>query len=126
MHKQFPPKVDDWPKGDFIPRARVSLAPIEFTKRLGIKFVTDFDNLDYYDGAMLQLPSGLLIRLIRHKNDHTRGTDVCLPRTEVQVGARVQEVLAELKLDRSEVTWLSAGEPEPPVDRAKRVKTASR
>ncbi len=84
----------------------VALEPSDFEQRLGVTFHDSFDNLDYLKVAVLQMPGGPRIAIIRHRGSPTPGTDICLSEAVFDRNpAIVAQVLETLDVRGEDIVW---------------------
>jgi hypothetical protein len=88
------------------PIALVSLEPEDFTARYGVEFVDGSDELDFTRSALIEFESGLVTGLLRYARSPEPGTEVHAPQSASDPATQLQEFLAELGLDESDVRWV--------------------
>jgi hypothetical protein len=80
--------------------------PHDFQANNGLIFRPGYDDLDYLDFAMLTLPSGHDVTLVRHKGSPQPGTELCV-RSDLENFALVtRETCAFLNIDESSLQWI--------------------
>ena len=95
-----------WPGG--IDQAVVLLRaePPELAARYGITFVSDIDDLDSHQVAIVRLPSGRPVMFIRYDRSPGPGTEVAIDRADSLDGAW-NELRTVLGIDDSATHWRS-------------------
>jgi len=101
--EQVPPQR--WPSGYGEVIAMIHVAPESLVERYSLELFEGSDNLGYYDAAMIQLPSGRRVGLVRHRGDPTPGIEVHADIQDNTTDA-VREVLQVLGLPNSTVSWM--------------------
>ena len=71
-----------------------------------LKFIKSFDDLDYLTYAVLSLPSGNRVSLVRHQNSPQPGTEICVNRNLDTVTATIEEMLIAMNLTLKDLTWI--------------------
>jgi hypothetical protein len=65
-----------------------------------------YDDLDYLDFAMLTLPSGHDVTLVRHQGSPQPGTELCVRSNLENVASIIRETCAFLSLNESSLQWI--------------------
>ena len=71
-----------------------------------LKFIKSFDDLDYLTYAVLSLPSGNRVGLVRHKNSPSPGTEICVSHNHPNTSAVLKEALVEMNLTSNDLSWI--------------------
>jgi hypothetical protein len=80
--------------------------PHDFSTNTDLIFRSGYDDLDYLDFAMLTLPSGHDVTLVRHQGSPQPGTELCV-RSDLDVVASViLETCAFLNVNKSNLQWI--------------------
>jgi hypothetical protein len=93
-----------WPSRRAETVGLLALEPNDFTDRFGVQFVDDYDNLDFYKEAMIRLPSGRLVSLVRYLRSPSPGTEIKASADDDAAAARA-ELLDALRLRPDVLTW---------------------
>lgn len=93
-----------WPSGTGKAIAVLRLGPEELTARYSLRFVEDYDNLDYYVASGVRLPSGRRVVLLRHRGNPDPGTVVEADSRDNSSEAR-RELLDALGLAEEAFAW---------------------
>lgn len=95
---------------DSIPETKlvaiVNREPAEITSVTHLEFRPSFDDLDYLVFAILSLPSGDRLGLIRHDNFPSSGTEICVGHNQLNIAAVIQEAITEMNLTIDDLTWI--------------------
>lgn len=115
--KQVPPEPWHSGYGEII--AMLNLAAESLADSYGVEWFEGTDNLGDYHAAIVQLPSGRRLGLVRHQGDPEPGTEVHAD-VHDDVNTAVGELLQALELPEDAVTWLrdAIAVPEPASARA--------
>ncbi|MGZ5488020.1 MAG: hypothetical protein ACXW27_04115 [Allosphingosinicella sp.] len=97
-------RLSEWPIGLEQDAVVLSLGPLEITRRAGISFERAHDNLDDFDGAVLELEDGKVLALQHYLNSPVYGTKLILWR-EGDEGLR--EAIELLDVKPTEVSWIA-------------------
>jgi hypothetical protein len=80
--------------------------PHDFQINNGLVFRSGYDDLDYLDFAMLTLPSGHDVTLVRHKGSPQPGTELCVRSDLDTVALVIRETCAFLSINESALQWI--------------------
>jgi hypothetical protein len=88
--------------------------PHDFQTNNGLVFRSGYDDLDYLDFAMLTLPSGHDVTLVRHQGSPQPGTELCIRSSldDAQasdlenVASVIRETCAFLSINESSLQWV--------------------
>jgi hypothetical protein len=88
--------------------------PHDFQTNNGLVFRSGYDDLDYLDFAMLTLPSGHEVTLVRHQGSPQPGTELCVRSSldDAQasdldtVASVIRETCAFLSINESSLQWV--------------------
>jgi hypothetical protein len=80
--------------------------PHDFQTNNGLVFRSGCDDLDYLDFAMLTLPSGHDVTLVRHKGSPQPGTELCVRSDLEDVASAIHETCTFLKINASSLQWI--------------------
>lgn len=80
--------------------------PHDFQTNNGLVFRSGYDDLDYLDFAMLTLPSGHEVTIIRHKGSPQPGTELCVRSDLENVASVIHETCAFLSINESSFQWI--------------------
>ena len=80
--------------------------PAEIISSNKLEFRQSFDDLDYLVFAILSLPSGDRIGLIRHDNSPPSGTEICVRHNQENIPAVLFKALTEMNLTLNDLTWI--------------------
>jgi hypothetical protein len=80
--------------------------PYDFKTNNGLVFRSGYDDLDYLDFAMLTLPSGHDVTLVRHKGSPQPGTELCVRSDLNTVASVIRETCAFLSINESSLQWI--------------------
>jgi hypothetical protein len=80
--------------------------PHDFPTNNGLVFRSGYDDLDYLDFAMLTLPSGHDVTLVRHKGSPQPGTELCVRSDLENVASVIRETCAFLNITKSDLQWI--------------------
>ena len=80
--------------------------PQDFSTNNSLVFRAGFDDLDYLDFTILNLPSGHEVALIRHKGSPQPGTELCVPSNQDNVASVIREACKFLNINESELQWV--------------------
>jgi hypothetical protein len=75
-----------------IPVAVLRMEPDDLTRTGVLSFREGFDDLDYLVFAMLSLPSGREVTLVRHANAPSPGIEVCVVPSEKAIASSLRTV----------------------------------
>ena len=79
--------------------------PHDFQTNNGLVFRSGFDDLDYLDFAILNLPSGHEVTLVRHQGSPQPGTELCVRFDLDIVAAVIRETCTFLNINESSLQW---------------------
>jgi hypothetical protein len=102
-------------ESDLLPQAVLGRAPEYFEKRLGIKFLEDYDDLDYYKGVLLSLDDSTIFALKQYRGNDPKTTIVYLKsdqRDIDQITKIVGIIVNELGLQSDDIIWQRRDNPE--------------
>lgn len=80
--------------------------PHDFQTNNGLVFRSGYDDLDYLDFAMLTLPSGHDVTLVRHKGSPQPGTELCVRFDLENIASVIRETCAFLSINESSFQWI--------------------
>jgi uncharacterized protein YjbI with pentapeptide repeats len=86
--------------------AMIRQEPHELSKLNELEFKKSHDDLDYLTFAILSLPSGNKVALVRHQNSPEPGTEICVSHNQQNVEQIIKEVLNEMNLTSDDLTWI--------------------
>jgi hypothetical protein len=89
-----------------IPVAVLRMEPDELTSKGVLSFREGFDDLDYLVFAMLSLPSGREVTLVRHTNAPSPGTEVCVVPEETAIVLTIIETIKTLNIAVTDLSWI--------------------
>jgi Cdc6-like AAA superfamily ATPase len=89
-----------------MPVAVLRMEPDELTSKGVLSFREGFDDLDYLVFAMLSLPSGRKVTLVRHTNAPSPGTEVCVVPEETAIVLTILETIQTLNLTVADLSWI--------------------
>src|SRR5689334_6681055 len=98
-----------WPSGRTQPIVVLYFEPSHITRRFGVQFHRERDDLDEADVATVQLPSGRLLLFVRYLRNPSSGTEVAVDSRDDPQAAR-SELLETLDLDESAIKWACGGD----------------
>lgn len=71
----------------------------------GLRFEDDHDGLDVLRHARLEIPSGKVFALVRHRGAPTPGTEVVTRDNSPSLLEDLEDALAQLRLTRDDLVW---------------------
>jgi hypothetical protein len=80
--------------------------PHDFQINNSLVFRSGYDDLDYLDFAMLTLPSGHDVTLVRHKGSPQPGIELCVRSDLENVASVIRETCAFLSINESSLQWI--------------------
>ena len=80
--------------------------PHDFQANNVLVFRSGYDDLDYLDFAMLTLPSGHGVTLVRHKGSPQPGTELCVRSDLDTVTSVIHETCTFLNITKSDLQWI--------------------
>jgi hypothetical protein len=80
--------------------------PHNFQTNNGLVFRSGYDDLDYLDFAMLTLPSGHDVTLVRHQGSPQPGTELCVRSDLENIASVVRETCTFLSINESSLQWI--------------------
>jgi hypothetical protein len=80
--------------------------PHDFQINNSLVFRSGYDDLDYLDFAMLTLPSGQDVTLVRHKGSPQPGTELCVRSNLDTVASVIRETCTFLNINESNLQWI--------------------
>ena len=80
--------------------------PHDFQTNNGLVFRSGYDDLDYLDFAMLTLPSGHDVTLVRHQGSPQPGTELCVRSDLENVASVIHETCTFLNINASSLQWI--------------------
>jgi hypothetical protein len=86
--------------------AMLKQEPHDLQTNNGLVFRSGYDDLDYLDFAMLTLPSGHDVTLVRHQGSPQPGTELCVRSNLDSVAAVILETCMFLNIDESSLQWV--------------------
>jgi hypothetical protein len=104
---------------EFVPQATFGVPPAYFEAR-GLEFVSDIDDLDYFEGTAFLLEGNPVA--LMHYRGHSDGTTTMYlpePYADVRLNSEIVGMLRrEFGLPRQAILWQRSVEPEPEAARA--------
>ncbi|MDI7219526.1 hypothetical protein QMN07_18755 [Leptospira santarosai] len=96
-------------KGDYLALAVYASSPQELEERYKIKFIEDFDDLDYLKCAFFYAKDNLTnvedyFMFQRHLNSPEKGTVIYVLNRDVNIINRIKKYLIELNMDIN-ISW---------------------
>lgn len=82
----------------------VQAEPMDFERRLDIRFQETFDNLDRAQIAILETSAGTRFALLRHRGAPIKGTEIAMVDPEVK-RTEIDALIKEMGLSSSDVIW---------------------
>src|SRR5688572_3065696 len=101
-----------WPSGDGWPIGILTLSPDELTRRFGIVFERDTDDLDDFEVAAIADESIGQFWLFRHVQSPSKGTEVRADMATTRTSV-LKAVWEQLRLDDMSFEWLNPCEGDP-------------
>jgi hypothetical protein len=87
--------------------AMIRPEPADIISKLDtIEFKKSYDNLDYLIYALLSLPSGNRVALVRHQHSPDPGLEICVQHDRGEIAKIISETLERLDLNRQDLTWI--------------------
>jgi hypothetical protein len=86
--------------------AMLKQEPHDLQTNNGLVFRSGYDDLDYLDFAMLTLPSGHDVTLVRHKGSPQPGTELCVRSDLDTVASVIRETCTFLNINESNLQWI--------------------
>ena len=86
--------------------AMIRQEPAEIIRTSRADFCRSYDDLDYLVFAVMSLPSGDRLGLIRHENSPAPGTEICVRPDQKHVPAVLRQAMAEMNLSITDFTWI--------------------
>jgi uncharacterized protein YjbI with pentapeptide repeats len=80
--------------------------PADISKLNGLEFQSSYDDLDYLTFAILSLPSGNKVALVRHQHSPEPGIEICVSHDRQNVAEVIKETLDEINLTSDDLTWI--------------------
>lgn len=80
--------------------------PQDFQINNGLVFRSGYDDLDYLDFAILTLPSGHDVTLVRHQGSPQPGTELCVRSDLENVASVILETCAFLNITKFDLQWI--------------------
>jgi hypothetical protein len=80
--------------------------PHDLSENTDLVFRLGYDDLDYLDFAMLTLPSGRDVTLVRHQGSPQPGTELCVRSNLEDVASVIRETCAFLSINESSLQWI--------------------
>jgi len=97
--------IKEFTKAD-TPVAVIALEPSELAGRRGLRFRSAYDDLDTLAFAVLTLPDGEEVALVRHRNASRPGTELLVAHDAQAVRSLVLTTLQWLDLSQGDVSWM--------------------
>jgi hypothetical protein len=113
MIRQMAP--EEFRDTDFVPQAVIGRPPSYFVSHLRINLIRSADDLDEYEGAVLTLNDRTPFVLRHYRGHRDDTTTIYLPvtyRDGDEITRIVKRLLRELKIDRRDLVWQRADNPE--------------
>src|ERR1035437_54693 len=87
------------------PIAQLSLSPEELSSQLGLTFEDDFDNLDYFKIAVIEIDNGHRFSLLRYEGESQEGTTtIYAPWFQEDVPTNLERYIAILGLSENDLS----------------------
>jgi uncharacterized protein YjbI with pentapeptide repeats len=86
--------------------AMIRQEPAEIGKLNGLEFQNSYDDLDYLTFAILSLPSGNKVALVRHQHSPEPGIEICVSHNQQNVAEVIKETLDRVNLTSDDLTWI--------------------
>jgi hypothetical protein len=102
--KQIPPRT--WPSGSRWAIATLAFEPDELARRYGLVFEEGWDELDYYQRAVIDLPGVGQVWFLRYPYNAFPGTPIWVD-AQCDFDAARRLVLAALELTPAAFNWVS-------------------
>jgi hypothetical protein len=99
---------------DLIPQAVIAKPVSFFEKHLGLHFIDDCDDLDYYRGAAMCLDDKLRFALMHHRGDPPDTTTLYLPREindVAEISKAIRAIIDEMKVPPDSIEWQRSDDP---------------
>lgn len=80
--------------------------PDEISKLNDLEFQNSYDDLDYLTFAILSLPSGNKVALVRHQHSPEPGIEICVSHNQQNVAEVIKETLNKINLTSDDLTWI--------------------
>jgi hypothetical protein len=80
--------------------------PHDLSENTDLVFRSGYDDLDYLDFAMLTLPSGRDVTLVRHQGSPQPGTELCVRSNLEDVASVIRETCVFLSINESSLQWI--------------------
>ena len=80
--------------------------PHDLTANTNLVFRSGYDDLDYLNFAMLTLPSGHDVTLVRHQGSPQPGTELCVLSNLENVASVISETCILLSVNESSLQWI--------------------
>jgi hypothetical protein len=80
--------------------------PHDLQTNNGLVFRSGYDDLDYLDFAMLTLPSGHEVTLVRHQGSPQPGTELCVRSDLNTVAEVISETCRFLNINEANLQWI--------------------
>jgi hypothetical protein len=87
------------------PVAIIDLSTEELQSRRTLQFERTFDDLDYLDAALLELPEGQRFALTRHANAPDGGTTISVFEADSFDSQLLQQILRSLDIEKTQLRW---------------------
>jgi hypothetical protein len=98
--------LKDWSLSINKPIAVINLDPIELEGKLKIKFNQSFDDLDYYNIAVMELQNGKQFCLVRYRGNPFKGTEIWVSDKIENIEMELNGILNALNIDLSCLSWI--------------------
>ena len=96
-----------WSSGTERPLLTIASEPADLAARFGLQFAREFDDLDWYEIAALDLKSGLHVHLRRYQGNPEPGTTAYVDGA-VDLRFAALELIEALDLESDDLRWTAA------------------
>ncbi len=86
--------------------ATVKFKPSYFTSSNQLNFISSYDDLDFLVFALVDLPSGNRVALVRHQNAPYFGTEIYLAPNLSSANSVLAEALDALNISNTDIEWI--------------------
>lgn len=99
-------RIENWPTGVNFPALVLRMSPVDFDKKLGLKFETELDGLDYFDASVLRI-NGSPFVLRRHHGAPLPGTTLLIDSQSASKLNLVSLFKEAFQLSEADISWTS-------------------
>jgi uncharacterized protein YjbI with pentapeptide repeats len=86
--------------------AMIRQEPADISKLNDLEFQDSYDDLDYLTFAILALPSGNKVALVRHQHSPEPGIEICVSHDRQNIAEVIEETLKTIDLTPDDLTWV--------------------